>query len=257
MSVIGVLTAGGDCPGLNAVIRGVAGRAHARGDSEVVGILNGWEGLMDGRTMPLTRDDVRGILGRGGTMLGTSRKDPFVHGDGYESVAAHPGGQRPRRRRGDRRRRHAAHRPAPRRGRLPGGRGPQDHRQRHRRHRLHLRLRHRRADRHRRHRPPGDHRRGAQPGHPRGGHGPHPRLDRHLRRPRRRRRRHPHPRVPGAPGRGGHGAAPPPPPRARLLHRRGGRRGRAPGQGGARQGHLRLRPPRRRGLPDRPRSWRS
>ncbi len=86
MSVIGVLTAGGDCPGLNAVIRGVAGRAHARGDSEVVGILNGWEGLMDGRTMPLTRDAVRGILGRGGTILGTSRKDPFVHGDGYASV---------------------------------------------------------------------------------------------------------------------------------------------------------------------------
>jgi 6-phosphofructokinase 1 len=86
VSVIGVLTAGGDCPGLNAVIRGVAARAYARGDSEVVGILNGWEGLMDGRTQPLTRDSVRGILGRGGTILGTSRKDPFVHGDGYLSV---------------------------------------------------------------------------------------------------------------------------------------------------------------------------
>jgi 6-phosphofructokinase 1 len=86
VSVIGVLTAGGDCPGLNAVIRGVTARAYARGDSEVVGILNGWEGLMDGRTMPLTRDSVRGILGRGGTILGTSRKDPIVHGDGYLSV---------------------------------------------------------------------------------------------------------------------------------------------------------------------------
>ena len=86
MSVIGVLTAGGDCPGLNAVIRGVVSRAVAR-DAEVVGIRNGWEGLIDGETMPLDRDSVRGILGRGGTILGTSRKDPYVHADGYDSVA--------------------------------------------------------------------------------------------------------------------------------------------------------------------------
>lgn len=86
MSVIGILTAGGDCPGLNAVIRGVVARAE-EGRHEVVGILNGWEGLMDGRTRPLDRDDVRGILATGGTILGTSRKDPYVHGDGYESVA--------------------------------------------------------------------------------------------------------------------------------------------------------------------------
>ena len=86
MAVIGVLTAGGDCPGLNAVIRGVTARALNRGDSEVVGILHGWEGLMDGHTIPLDRNAVRGILGRGGTILGTSRKDPYVHGDGYKSV---------------------------------------------------------------------------------------------------------------------------------------------------------------------------
>jgi len=86
MAVIGVLTAGGDCPGLNAVIRAVTARALHRGDSEVVGILHGWEGLMGGETMPLDRDAVRGILGRGGTILGTSRKDPYVHGDGYASV---------------------------------------------------------------------------------------------------------------------------------------------------------------------------
>ncbi len=85
MAVIGVLTAGGDCPGLNAVIRGVVARAVAAG-SEVVGILNGWEGLMDGDTIPLDRDSVRGILARGGTILGTSRKDPYVHGQGFESV---------------------------------------------------------------------------------------------------------------------------------------------------------------------------
>ncbi len=84
--VIGVLTAGGDCPGLNAVIRSVVSRATEHHDAEVVGILNGWEGLMNGRTRPLDRDDVRGILQRGGTILGTSRMDPYVHGDGYESV---------------------------------------------------------------------------------------------------------------------------------------------------------------------------
>lgn len=85
MAVLGVLTAGGDCPGLNAVIRGVVGRVVQR-DGEVVGVLNGWEGLMQGNVRTLDRDDVRGILGRGGTILGTSRLDPYVHGDGYASV---------------------------------------------------------------------------------------------------------------------------------------------------------------------------
>ncbi|NNF11206.1 MAG: 6-phosphofructokinase [Acidimicrobiia bacterium] len=83
---MGVLTAGGDCPGLNAVVRATVVRAIERHDAEVVGILNGWEGLMEGRTRPLDRDDVRGILARGGTILGTSRLDPYVHGDGFESV---------------------------------------------------------------------------------------------------------------------------------------------------------------------------
>ncbi len=84
MSVLGVLTAGGDCPGLNAVIRGVVARAQER-DAEVVGIMNGWEGLMRGQITPLDRDAVRGILTRGGTILGTSRMDPYVHGDGFAS----------------------------------------------------------------------------------------------------------------------------------------------------------------------------
>jgi 6-phosphofructokinase 1 len=87
MPVIGVLTAGGDCPGLNAVIRGVTARASQESDAEVIGIKNGWEGLMEGDIVPLDRDAVRGILTRGGTILGTSRMDPYVHGDGYASVA--------------------------------------------------------------------------------------------------------------------------------------------------------------------------
>lgn len=82
---IGLLTAGGDCPGLNAAIRGVVTRAAAAGAS-VVGFENGWSGLMDGRFRPLGREDVRGISARGGTILGTSRKDPYVHGGGLSSV---------------------------------------------------------------------------------------------------------------------------------------------------------------------------
>jgi 6-phosphofructokinase 1 len=82
---IGVLTAGGDSPGLNAVIRAVTVRAEARG-AQVAGVLRGWDGLMEGAVRPLDRDAVRGILRRGGTILGTSRRDPYVHGDGWESV---------------------------------------------------------------------------------------------------------------------------------------------------------------------------
>jgi 6-phosphofructokinase 1 len=85
--VIGLLTAGGDCPGLNAVIRAVTARSTETHDAEVVGILNGWKGLMEGDTRPLDRDAVRGILTRGGTILGTSRMDPYVHGDGLASCA--------------------------------------------------------------------------------------------------------------------------------------------------------------------------
>jgi len=87
VSVIGILTAGGDCPGLNAVIRGVVVRAIEVHDAEVVGIRNGWEGLMRGDVRTLDRDDVRGILTRGGTILGTSRMDPYVHGEGLASCA--------------------------------------------------------------------------------------------------------------------------------------------------------------------------
>jgi len=90
---IGLLTAGGDCPGLNAVIRGVVARARQHG-ADVVGILEGWDGLMEGRFRPLDRDAVRGILQRGGTILGTSRRDPYVHGDGAASVRAAIEGER-------------------------------------------------------------------------------------------------------------------------------------------------------------------
>lgn len=73
---IGVLTSGGDCPGLNAVIRAIT-RKGADLDYEVVGILNGWKGLFLQSYMPLNSKSVAGIVNRGGTILGTSRFSPF------------------------------------------------------------------------------------------------------------------------------------------------------------------------------------
>jgi len=74
---IGVLTGGGDCPGLNAVIRAVVVRAIDTYHIEVLGIREGWAGLINGKVEPLTHFYVSGILPRGGTILGTSRTNPF------------------------------------------------------------------------------------------------------------------------------------------------------------------------------------
>lgn len=74
---IGILTGGGDCPGLNAVIRGVAKPAHDNGLT-VLGIQDGFEGLVEGKAIQLYNKDVSGILAQGGTILGSSNKgDPF------------------------------------------------------------------------------------------------------------------------------------------------------------------------------------
>jgi ATP-dependent phosphofructokinase / diphosphate-dependent phosphofructokinase len=86
MTTVGIMTAGGDCPGLNAAIRGVTARVLADPENRVLGFRNGWAGLMSGDHRPLDRDAVRGILARGGTILGTSRMDPFVHGEGAAAV---------------------------------------------------------------------------------------------------------------------------------------------------------------------------
>ncbi|HOP07064.1 MAG TPA: ATP-dependent 6-phosphofructokinase [candidate division Zixibacteria bacterium] len=75
---IGVLTGGGDCPGLNAVIRAIVKTADNLYDMEVIGFLDGYEGLIEGRHRVLTNRDASGILSQGGTILGTSnRADPF------------------------------------------------------------------------------------------------------------------------------------------------------------------------------------
>lgn len=85
---VGLLTGGGDCPGLNAVIRAVV-RASLRYRSEVVGILEGWRGLVTGMTRPLELEDVRGIVRRGGTILRTSRTNPFRSAESLEQLLAH------------------------------------------------------------------------------------------------------------------------------------------------------------------------
>jgi phosphofructokinase-like protein len=77
---IGILTGGGDCPGLNAVIRGVTKTAITKYGMEVIGFKDGFEGLIDNRFIILTYENVSGILTQGGTILGTSNKaNPFQH----------------------------------------------------------------------------------------------------------------------------------------------------------------------------------
>ncbi len=72
---VGILTGGGDCPGLNAVIRGIVKSAPK--DVEIIGIMHGWKGLIELEYVKLTDDDVEGIHILGGTILGTSRTNPF------------------------------------------------------------------------------------------------------------------------------------------------------------------------------------
>ncbi|MGH9565355.1 MAG: 6-phosphofructokinase, partial [Candidatus Angelobacter sp.] len=70
---VGVLTGGGDCPGLNAVIRAAVRKGSFHYDDEFVGFLEGWRGVMEDHIVPLNLDAVAGILPRGGTILRTSR----------------------------------------------------------------------------------------------------------------------------------------------------------------------------------------
>src|SRR6478609_6476032 len=84
---IGVLTGGGDCPGLNAVIRAVARRSWSRGH-EVVGVREGWRGMVEQLFQPLGPREISGILPRGGTIIGTSRTNPYKVDGGVDQVRA-------------------------------------------------------------------------------------------------------------------------------------------------------------------------
>ena len=83
---VGVLTGGGDCPGLNAVIRAVVRKGEVTYGDEFVGFRDGWRGVIEGRTMPLDVERCRGILPRGGTILGTSRTNPYKVDGGVEKA---------------------------------------------------------------------------------------------------------------------------------------------------------------------------
>jgi 6-phosphofructokinase 1 len=83
-----MLTGGGDCPGLNAVMRAVSRKGERTYGDELIGFLDGWKGALEGRTMPLGVEVMRGTLPRGGTVIGSSRTNPYKVEGGAEQVKA-------------------------------------------------------------------------------------------------------------------------------------------------------------------------
>ncbi len=83
---IGIMTGGGDCPGLNAVIRAVVRKGIATYHDEFLGFLDSWDGVMEQRYVSLQESDVRGLLPRGGTILGTRRGSPYDMANGVDLV---------------------------------------------------------------------------------------------------------------------------------------------------------------------------
>ncbi len=85
---VAMLTGGGDCPGLNAVMRAVARKGERTYGDELVGFLDGWKGVLEGTTVPLGVEQLRGTLPRGGTIIGSSRTNPYKVEGGSEQVKA-------------------------------------------------------------------------------------------------------------------------------------------------------------------------
>jgi len=85
---VAMLTGGGDCPGLNAVMRAVVRKGERQYGDEVVGFRDGWRGVLEGDLMPLTVETMRGTLPRGGTILGSSRTNPYKVDGGPDQVRA-------------------------------------------------------------------------------------------------------------------------------------------------------------------------
>jgi 6-phosphofructokinase 1 len=83
---VGILTGGGDCPGLNAVIRAVVRKGERHYGDQLLGFRDGWKGVIEGLTMPLDVERCRGILPRGGTILGSSRTNPYKVDGGPDRV---------------------------------------------------------------------------------------------------------------------------------------------------------------------------
>lgn len=85
---VAMLTGGGDCPGLNAVLRAVVRKGERAYGDELVGFIDGWRGVIDGVTRPLDVEAMRGTLPRGGTVLGSSRTNPFRIDGGVDACRA-------------------------------------------------------------------------------------------------------------------------------------------------------------------------
>jgi len=85
---IGLLTGGGDCPGLNAAIRAVVKHGVGTHGHTIIGFRNGWKGVVDGDVLPVDRQQIRNVLSLGGTLLGTARYHPHSHEGGIEAVLA-------------------------------------------------------------------------------------------------------------------------------------------------------------------------
>ena len=207
---VAMLTGGGDCPGLNAVMRAVARKGERVYGDELIGFLDGWKGVLEGRIVPARRraaarhpaarrHDPRLVAHQPvqGRRRARSRCSATLAEHGVDALVAIGGedtlGRRP---------------PAGRRGRARGRRA-EDDRQRPLGHRAHLRLRHRRADLRRRHRPPPHHRREPRPRDGRRGDGPPRRAHRGVGRDRRRRHHHADPRAALRRGGGVRGDPPP------------------------------------------------
>ena len=79
---VGMLTGGGDCPGLNAVMRAVARKGERHYGDELIGFRDGWKGVLEGATVPLGVEALRGTLPRGGTIIGSSRTRVVQRADG-------------------------------------------------------------------------------------------------------------------------------------------------------------------------------
>jgi 6-phosphofructokinase 1 len=88
MARIGLLTGGGDCPGLNPVIRGIVRKGIEHHGHEIYGFRKGWKGVLDNDAIELTRENTSGILHKGGTILGTSRTNVYKTDNGEERVLA-------------------------------------------------------------------------------------------------------------------------------------------------------------------------
>ena len=193
---IGILTGGGDCPGLNAVIRAVVRKGIGEHGDEIVGFRDGWRGVLEARHRadgPARRPRdpaARRHRARHLAHQPLRRRGRARPGDGHPRAAGH------RRADPDRRGGHPRRRDQARRGRRPRRRRPEDDRQRPGLHRLHVRLRHRRRRGDGGDRPAAHHRRQPPPHARRRGDGPARRLDRAARRDGRRRERHPHPGEP-------------------------------------------------------------